>query len=186
MLLRSLQARSPLFCHSEEGVARRRICRVATFGFSSYPTSTSPRGDERGFLKTAQCAVLPREMSERIRPRERCRTEGDSLTEHGVVLTPCENFHSIARFQRASYRSAVSQREPSAEQQAKPSHKMTWFNKRSNCLHSPQSRFARQLPSHAKGAKVEGCFCGSRSYEVSKRTDTSRTRRLRLLRKEFT
>ena len=31
-----------------------------------------PPWDERGFLKTAQCAVLPREMSERICKRERC------------------------------------------------------------------------------------------------------------------
>ena len=38
---------------------------------------------ERGVLKTAQCAVLPREVSKRIHPAV-------AVTEHGDVLTPCE------------------------------------------------------------------------------------------------
>ncbi len=59
---------------------------------------------------------------------------------------------SIARFQRVSYRSAVSRkREPSAGQRAKPSRKMTRLNGRCNYLHSPQSRFARQLSHTAQG-----------------------------------
>ena len=46
-------------------------------------------GDERGVFKTAQCAVLPREMSERIRPAR-------TVSELSVALTDNEkNFRSF-------------------------------------------------------------------------------------------
>ena len=53
------------------------------------------RGTSEDFSKQWTPTVLPSEMSERIRPRERCPSKA-------IFLTPCENLDSIELASRGS------------------------------------------------------------------------------------